>query len=48
MYKSGAKLGESVNCFYVKEENMHTVIMKNVENNSLHAIVQLRTDINRF
>lgn len=43
MYKSGTKLGESVNCFYVKEGNTHTVVMKNTEDNRLHAIIQLKS-----
>ena len=42
LYKNGAKLGETVNCFYVKEENAHIVVMKNPEDNRLHAIIQLK------
>lgn len=41
MYKSGAKLGDAINCFYVEEPNAHTVVMKNAEDNRLHAIVKL-------
>lgn len=43
MYKNGAKLGESVNCFYFKEENTHIIVMKNVQDNRLHAIIQLKS-----
>jgi len=43
LYKNGAKLGETVNCFYVKEGNIHTVVMKNKEDNRLHAIIQLKS-----
>lgn len=43
MYKNGAKLGETVNCFYVREENTHTVVMKNAQDNRLHAIIQLKS-----
>lgn len=42
MYKNGAKLGETVNCFYIKEENHHMIVMKNAEDSRLHAIIQLR------
>ena len=41
MYKSGAKLGNTVACYYVKQENCHYVVMKNPETNTLHAIVKL-------
>lgn len=42
MYKNGAKLGETVNCFYVKDETTHIIVMKNAEDNRLHAIIQLK------
>ena len=42
MYKNGAKLGETVNCFYINEEGQHIVIMKNAEDNRLHAIIQFK------
>lgn len=42
MYKNGAKLGETVNCFYVREENTHIVVMKNAQDNRLHAIIVLK------
>ena len=42
MYKNGAKLGETVNCFYINEESQHIVIMKNAEDNRLHAIIQFK------
>ncbi len=40
MYKSGAKLGNMVNCHYVHEENSHFVIMKNEDNTHLHAVAK--------
>lgn len=40
MYKSGAKLGNSVACYYVEQESSHYVVMKNPETNVLHAIVK--------
>lgn len=42
MYKNGAKLGETVDCFYVREKNVHTVVMRNAQDNRLHAIIQLK------
>ena len=38
MYKTGAKLGEIVDCHYVLENNSHYVVMKT--DNKLHAIVK--------
>lgn len=40
MYKNGAKLGNTVNCFYTNEHNSHYVVMKSAEDNRLHAIVK--------
>lgn len=40
MYKNGAKLGNTVNCFYANEHNSHYVVMKSAEDNRLHAIVK--------
>lgn len=42
MYKNGTKLGETVNCFYLQEENTHTVVMKNAADNRLHAIICMK------
>lgn len=42
LYKNGAKLGETVNCFYIQEENRFIVVMKNAEDNRLHAIIQFK------
>ena len=45
MYKNGAKLGNKVNCFYLKDNNNHFVIMKSAnEENKLHAIIKLKNN----
>lgn len=41
MYKSGAKVGDTINCFYVKQSDAHFVVMKNAKDNRLHAIIKL-------
>ena len=41
MYKTAARLGEEVNCFYVVQDNCHYVIMKNKTNDKLNCIVKL-------
>lgn len=41
MYKNGAKLGDVVNCYYLKQEDGHYVVMKSADNTKLHAIVKL-------
>lgn len=41
MYKSGAKLGDVIDCFYVKEPDAHIVVMKNAIDSRLHTIVKL-------
>lgn len=40
MYKTGAKLGNTVCSFYTKEDNSHFVIMKSEDGNSLNAIIK--------
>ncbi len=40
MYKSGAKLGSTVNCYYTFYENNHYVVMKNEDGSQIHAIVK--------
>ncbi len=42
MYKNGSKLGDKVNCFYSYEDNSHFVVMKNAEDNRLHAIIKFK------
>lgn len=39
MYKSGAKLGNDVDCYYINEEKTHLVVLQGAE--KLHAIVKL-------
>lgn len=41
MYKLEAKLGDTLNLFYAKEENNHFVVIKNNDNSILHCIVKL-------
>lgn len=38
MYKTGSKLGETVDCYYTLEDDNHYVVMKT--DNKLHAIVK--------
>ncbi len=40
MYKNGAKLGDTVNCYYAKQNDAHFVVMKSAEDNRLHAIIK--------
>ena len=43
MYKTGAKLGNPVSCFYVpKENNEHYVVMQSPDEKQLHAIIKLK------
>lgn len=41
MYKTGAQLGEQIDCYYVNHENANFVVMKHHENGHLNAIVKL-------
>lgn len=41
MYKSGAKLGNEVNCFYTIQDDNQYVVMKSAKENQLHAIIKL-------
>lgn len=41
MYKSGAKLGSKISCYYLQENNEHFIVMKSLEDNKLHAIIKL-------
>ena len=40
-YKNEIRLGETVKCEYVKEEDKHIVVVSSEDGNSLHAIIQL-------
>ncbi len=40
MYKNGAKLGDSVSCFYFNNEDAYIVVMKSTEDGRLHAIIK--------
>ncbi len=40
MYKNGAKLGDSVNCFYFDEDDAYVVVMKSADDSRLHAIIK--------
>ncbi len=40
MYKSGAKLGNIVNCYYTNDDKNHYVVMKSSDGALLHAIVK--------
>ena len=43
MYKSGAKLGNTVSCFYVlQENNEHFVVMQGLDEKQLYAIIKLK------
>lgn len=41
MYKHQILLGETVNCYYSKEENKQTISIKSEDDKILHAIVEL-------
>lgn len=41
MYKHEAKLGETLNLFYGKQDNVNVVTIKNNDNDKLHCIVKL-------
>lgn len=41
MYKHESKLGETVKCYYSKNENEHIITIKDKTNSSLHAIIKL-------
>lgn len=41
MYKHEAKLGDTLNLFYVKDENTNIITIKNNDNTKLHCIVKL-------
>lgn len=41
MFKTGAKLGDVVNCYYTNSENADFIVMKNDENKHLNAIIKL-------
>lgn len=41
MYKSGAYLGDTVSCFYSKQEDEHIIAIKSQDETTLHAIVKL-------
>ena len=41
MYKNQILLGEKINCYYTKQEGKHIITIKNKENLSLHAIIEL-------
>ncbi len=41
MYKTGAKLGDIVSCFYIKKEDSHFIVMKSAKEGQLHALVKL-------
>ena len=41
MYKSGIQLGDTVNCFCIKQDNQYIVVMKNAkEPDKLHCVVK--------
>lgn len=44
MYKNSAILGDTVNCFYIREGNSDFVVMKDSENKQLHAIVKFEIE----
>ena len=41
MYKTGAKLGNIVNCYYSNYDNSHCITLKSEDNSHLHAIIKL-------
>ncbi len=41
MYKTGAKLGNEVHCYYTHEDDASFVVMKSADGTALHAIVKL-------
>ena len=41
MYKTGAKLGDMVDCYYTTQDDAHFVVMKNHENGRLSAMIKL-------
>ena len=42
MYKSGAKLGNLVNCYYANDSENDYIIMKSSDGAKLHAIVKFK------
>ena len=42
MYKSGAKLGNTVNCYYASDIENNYVIMKSSDGTLLHAIAKFK------
>lgn len=41
LYKTSAKLGDFIDCYYTQTDNSHFVIMKHHETNHLNAIIKL-------
>lgn len=42
MYKNEIKLGEIVKVMYSKVDNYYYVVIKNMEENTIHAIIKLK------
>ena len=42
MYKSGAKLGNIVNCYYANDAENDYIVMKNADGTKLHAIAKFK------
>ena len=41
LYKKETKLGETIKCFYVKENNSHFVVMKTEDEQTVHCVIRL-------
>lgn len=41
LYKKETKLGETIKCFYAKENNSHYVVMKTEDEKTVHCIIRL-------
>lgn len=41
LYKKETKLGETIKCFYVKENNSHYIVMKTEDEKTVHCVIRL-------
>lgn len=41
LYKKETKLGETIKCFYVKENNSHYIVMKTEDEKAVHCVIRL-------
>ena len=41
LYKKEIKLGETIKCFYAKDENSHYIVIKSEDEQTVHSIIRL-------